>query len=53
MRYAFARETLAHRYGLAENDVGIGTAVRQSAALIGRYGLGIVARIAGRRDQAS
>lgn len=53
MRYAFSRETLAHRYGLAEGDVGIGTAIRQSVTLIGRYGLGIATRLAGRRDQAS
>jgi hypothetical protein len=53
LRYAFARETLAQRYGLAEDRVGLGIALRQSASLIGRYGFGIVARLGGRRDQAS
>ena len=53
LRYAFSRETLAHRYDLPESDVGIGTAARQMVRLVNRYGFGIVSRLAGRRDQAS
>lgn len=53
IRFAFSRETLAHRYGIGPGDVSAGTALRQIASLLARYGFGIVTRVAGRRDRAS
>jgi hypothetical protein len=53
LRFAFARETLAHRYGIAERDVSLVTALNQAAAILSRYGTGIVGRLAGRQDRSS
>ena len=53
LRFAFARETLAHRYRMDERDVTVATALSQAGSILGRYGLGIVSRIAGRQDRSS
>lgn len=53
IRHAFSREMLAHRYRIEPGDVSAGTALRQAVSLCGKYGFGIVARVAGRRDRAS
>lgn len=49
LRFGFARETMAVRYGLAESDVSLGTIGRHLAFLASRYRGQMLRRITGAR----
>lgn len=53
LRYGFARETMAVRYGVAEPDVTTGTAARHIAFLLRRYRGQILRRLTGANDWLS